>query len=206
MGLFGLFSKKKQKRAKVTKKNTNFAGERLDRLTSDGNLPFGWVTYNKSFIKLVEDENDRDLKRVFSYEEPVKKCEALRMYLIGIEDKKKRYSRIGVCEGKYFEYYICESAQMENLKREYVHLKNNIKKEQKEYEERKRYQEVILPNLTSRLIVLIKDNPGILQTDAYKYFDPEDKMHVSGILSNMEREGVIIRTKSGRTYSLNMNK
>lgn len=202
MGLFGLFSKKKSVKEKMQGMKTSFSGERLDRLTPSGDLPFGWGAYNEKFVKLVADEDDRDVNAFYHEKEPVKKYELMEKYFKGLDEKKKRYYKIGECEGKYFELNVCETAFMANLKKEYAHLKNNLKMEQKEYEERKHFHEVVVPQLRSKLIVLIKDNPGILQTDAYKHFAPEEKLHVSGVLSNMARDGEIIRTKSGRTYSL----
>ena len=206
MGLFGLFSKKKSVESKMQGKKTNFAGERLDRLEPDGSLPFGWIAHNKKFVQRVQDEDSRDLESVYASNEPTKKCEAMRKYILGLEDKKKRYRKMGACEGKYFEYYICEAASVENLKKEYTRLKANLKAEQKEYERMKHVQEVVFPKLRAELIVLIKDNPGILQTEAYKHFDPDVKNYVSGVLSNMDRDGEVIRKKSGRTYSLTIGK
>ena len=95
---------------------------------------------------------------------------------------------------------------MGNLKKEYADLNKNLKKLQKEYEERKHVQEVVFPKLRAELLVLIKENPGILQTEAYKHFDPDVKNYVAGVLHNLDGEGEIIRKKSGRSYSLTIGK
>lgn len=206
MGLFGLFTKKKSVKARMQGQKTNGAGDRLDRLTPKGDLPFGWGAYNEKFVKRLMDEDERDVNTFYYEKEPVKKYEAMKRYFKGLEDKQRRYNRMGECEGKYFELHVCKTAFMANLKKEYAYLKANLKKEQKEYEERKHFHEVVVPKLKKELSVLIKENPGILQTDAYKHFDPKEKLHVSGVLSDMARDGEVIRTKSGRTYSLKMKK
>jgi hypothetical protein len=206
MGLFGLFSKKKSVKDRMQGKKTNVGGERLDRLTPSGDLPFGWGAYNEKFVKRVEDEDERDVNVFYHEKEPVKKYELMKKYFNGLEEKKKRYYKIGQCEGKFFEKHVCETAFMGNLKKEYTELKNNLRTLQKEYERMKHVQEVIFPKLRAELLVLISDNPGILQTEAYKHFDKDFKNYVSGVLSNMDSDGEIIRKKSGRTYSLTIGK
>ena len=103
MGLFGLFSKKKTVKARMQGKKTNVGGERLDRLTPSGDLPFGWGAYNEKFVKRVEAEDERDVNVFYHEKEPAKKYELMKAYFKGLEDKKKRYYKIGVCEGKFFE-------------------------------------------------------------------------------------------------------
>lgn len=108
MGLLGLFGKKKR---------TNSVGEKLDRLTPEGELPFGWMVYNQEIIEKMEAELETFRKAINEADDPLKKYAALKSYLLYLEDGKKRYTEINECAGKYFAEYICDSAESEgNLK------------------------------------------------------------------------------------------
>lgn len=56
--------------------------------------------------------------------------------------------------------------------------------------------------LDNELLHLIENNVGIIQTDIYKLYEPYMKDTVSLYLYNLDKQGVIKRTKKGRTYSL----
>ena len=108
MGLLGLFGKKKR---------TNSVGEKLDRLTPEGELPFGWMVYNQDLIDQMETELETFRKAINEAHDPLEKYAALKSYLLYLEDGKKHYSAINECAGKYFAEYICDSAESEgNLK------------------------------------------------------------------------------------------
>lgn len=55
--------------------------------------------------------------------------------------------------------------------------------------------------ICSQATAIIRESPGILQTDLYKSI-PLDKSDISYALYFAEDHGTIIRTKKGRTYSL----
>lgn len=56
--------------------------------------------------------------------------------------------------------------------------------------------------LEEKLLTVLRDNPVILQTDIYKKFDPIIKSDIQSLLYSMEKDGIITRTKSGRTYEV----
>ena len=56
--------------------------------------------------------------------------------------------------------------------------------------------------LDNELLHLIENNVGIIQTDIYKLYEPYMKDTVSLYLYNLDKQGVVKRTKKGRTYSL----
>lgn len=118
MGLFGLFGKKKR---------TNNAGENLDHLTPEGNLPFGWMTYNQEIVKQMEDEVETFRDSVNNTKDPLKKYAALKSYLLYLEDGKKHYSKISECAGKYFEEYICNSYMTESYLKQFKKLEKEMK-------------------------------------------------------------------------------
>ena len=55
-------------------------------------------------------------------------------------------------------------------------------------------------NLETKVKQALSDNCPILQTDLYKLFDPIVQNDISSILYFMARDGIIKRTKQGRTY------
>lgn len=104
MGLFDMFKKK----GSIEK---NSVGEPIDRLTPDGELPFGWMAYKKDVIDQIESELSVFRKGICEAEEPRQCVAAIKSYLQYLDDGKKHYYQIGECEGKYFEEYIINSEE-----------------------------------------------------------------------------------------------
>lgn len=60
-------------------------------------------------------------------------------------------------------------------------------------------------NLKERVCKILKEHPGILQTDVYKQFNPTIQSDIQSILYFMARDGSIKREKSGKTYRIFYN-
>ena len=60
-------------------------------------------------------------------------------------------------------------------------------------------------NLDNRLLALLRDNPGIKQTDVYKKFGSIVKSDIQEKLYFMAKSGEITREKSGNTYVIYYN-
>lgn len=58
------------------------------------------------------------------------------------------------------------------------------------------------PIIKSKIISVLEDNPGILQTTLYKEIDLDHKESLRFILYNYEKINIIKREKSGRTYKV----
>ena len=207
--LFAISKSKKKKKASkqksvVPKPRKIEPQKTLDCLDEDGNLPFGWMTYHQDIVTAIQAEDAKSIESIQHGVEPKKEYEILKKYFAQVEERKRKYYAMGACVGKYYEEYVCSSAGMDWLTREYADLKINLDKRQKEYERMHYIREQLLPELREKLYVIIKENPGILQTDAYKHFAADMKGYVQTELHNMEYEGLIIREKSGRSYSLRM--
>ena len=119
MGLFGLFSKKKNVEKK-NNKNKNYSGESLDRLTKDGELPFGWYKRNEEFTDKIESEH-----RIFVEEyvnsrniSPKERYSALKSLVQHTDDVRKLCASKGEC----FEYWstaLFGDKDFEELKNEF---------------------------------------------------------------------------------------
>ena len=60
----------------------------------------------------------------------------------------------------------------------------------------------VLPNLPDQVMQLIKEQPGITQTELYKRFDSRLKDHISEFLYFAAKSGSISRVKDKNTYCL----
>ena len=83
MGLFDFVKKK----APVT----NSFGERYDRLTHDGELPWGWVTRNKEFCDRINGEYSYFLNAWLQarHKSPTEHYSALKSFVVYLEDVEK---------------------------------------------------------------------------------------------------------------------
>lgn len=65
--------------------------------------------------------------------------------------------------------------------------------------------ENMYPKIKNKIITILKDTPGILQSDLYKNFDSHYKESLRFIIYYLEKSNNIIRQKKGRSYSLFFN-
>lgn len=106
----------------------NSVGERLDRLTPEGELPFGWMAHNKELVKRMDDEWFVFRSAISDAKDPVGKYSALKSYLLFLEDGKKHYYEINECAGKYFEEYYCTAPYTATVKKQFKELEKQLKK------------------------------------------------------------------------------
>lgn len=120
MGLFDLFGSKKQK--------TNSVGENLNRLTPEGELPFGWMAHNKEIVKQMDDEWFSFRCAIDDADDSIKKYAAMKSYLLYLEDSKKHYAQMNECVGKYFEDYYCNNPYTDKIRKQFTELEDKLKK------------------------------------------------------------------------------
>ena len=209
MGLFGLFSKKKPTKKSVSKKAdsrpiTNSFGQRLDRLTPDNDLPYGWVSANIGFINKIEDEYKKFLADWLNskHKSPNEKYTALKSLLVYMDDVKKLCASLGECFDYWRDKTLLSDNEIKELTTELEYIKENYDDLTDEYQREQYIKCCILPEIPK----IIKANPGILQTDIYKMYPVDCKIHISSELYNLSYNGQVIREKSGRTYSLTIGK
>lgn len=126
MGLFDSF-KKKQPEPKAAVR-TNSCGEDLNRLTEDGELPFGWMRYNQEIISQMEADIAPFRKAIHDANTPLDKYAALKSYMQFLIDGKQHYEKIGECEGRYFYEYICDSYESKSNFEKLKRLEKELKK------------------------------------------------------------------------------
>lgn len=117
MRIFNLFVKN-DKMAK------NSLGQPLDRLTSEGELPFGWMAHRKDIVNQIEAEVSSYRKAIHEAKGTKQEAPAIESYFRYLDEGKRRYYQIGECEGKYFEEYVIDSEETAGNARKLVRLKS----------------------------------------------------------------------------------
>lgn len=187
VGLFDLFGKKKQ---------TNHMGEDLNRLTPEGELPWGWHYANRQFTQQIEDEY-----RYFSdaYVEAknngvLAEYGALKSLVTYMEDVKKLCDSNGECFVEWASVMVANPVDLASNKGRLKYLEENMDDLLK--------HERMIKRLKVDLLHIIAEEPGVIQSELYKRFDATMKNHISNELYMMETNSEIIREKSGRSYKL----
>lgn len=185
---------------------TNDLGERMDKLTPDGELPWGWLTKNQDFIRKAEAEYGNLFSEYakHQYGDPQKRYAGLKSLLLYIEDAKKHYAQKGECYLYWFESYWVQDEEVKKLYSELQYMEEHYDELKKEYERKQYIENILIPELKKKAIEVVKENPGIIQTDAYGFFDPDAKSYVQEVFRILSREGKIKREKQGRTYKLSI--
>ncbi len=197
-----LFNFKKRKKQKVTVKKRS-DNNRSDRLEQDSALPFGWVVYNKNYVDMIDADVQPFRERIFEAKTVKEKRDALKSYIIFLEDGKKYYKKINPYVGRYFEEYICDSAESVSYIEELSHIEENFEQliEREKWME-KRQQEINA--LKTDVLERLKEQDGVLQASFIKTFDESVRKDVSFILYSLDRENKVERIKSGRSYILHI--
>lgn len=186
MGLFNPFKKVKK----------NSFGQRLDRLTPKGELPYGWIYENREFTSKAEKEHNFLLDEYFKAKNKgvLKEYAAVKSLVLHMEDIRRICASKGECFLEWSTFVVANPHDLAHFKERQSYIEDHIVELER--------TEKLIKKLRSDLTKIIRKEPGILQTDIYKRYDPEIKPHISEVLYVMANEGIITRTKSGRTYSL----
>lgn len=177
----------------------------LDHLTPEGELPWGWYPAHKDFTHSKETEYTYFLNSWLESrgKSPREQIGALESFVQYMNDLKGLCSKKGECFN-YWRGSLFDDAYLEKRTDELEHLRTHFDELSEKYEINQRILKDVVPGLRKNLKSIIKANPGITQTDVYKMFQPEAKQYVSEALYFMEKDGVIVRKKQGRTYTLSI--
>jgi len=223
MGLFNWFKKKEentyndrkpaqktvqknhQPEKKTQKPNTSSRSNTdMNKLAPDGELPWGWVYHNADFTAKAQAEYMKFYKSYSDnkYGDPKKKYAALKSLLLYIEDAKKKYAQKGECFLFWFVSTWAKDEEVKELSAELKYTEEHIEELEEAYKKRQYIENILIPDIKKKAIEIIKNNPGIIQTDVYNFFEPEVKMYVQDVLRVLSKTGKIKREKYGRTYKL----
>lgn len=172
----------------------NTFGDDLRHLTPDGELPWGWVHYYQDFTSQQERKIDNKWKTVYSAASTQEKLDAFRKYFDTVTKVGEVCRNTGECHYKWFCENIIGSQWYNDQLDQYEQLKHKAPSLIK--------REKLLANLEADIMIRLHECNGILQSDFIRTFDPLIKSEVSSFLYEADKAGKIKRTKSGRSYIL----
>lgn len=186
MGLFDLFRKK----------NTNSFGQKLDRLTPDGELPYGWIYENRDFVEPTEADYRHIANEWYAAKnkDVLKQYAALKSLVIYMKDIKRICESKGKCFVKWSDIVVANPQMLSELEEQLLYMETHM--------DELLQQEKTLKKLRTDLKKIIQAEPGVKQEQLYKRFSPDMKNHISNELYHMAANGTIRREKSGRSYEL----
>lgn len=200
MGIFNFLKKKEVEKTK--NENTTFFKTDLEHLDENGDLPWGWHTHNKAFTEKINNEYSYFLNMWLDSkkQEPKKQYEALKSFVLYLEDVEKLCKSKGECFEFWFSQILTSPNYLDQRKEELANLTANFKEIENSY--KKKEKELV--DLDERIVKILKDNPNIIQADFVKMFDPIIQSDVKEKLYYMNKTGCLQRTKTGRSYTLNL--
>lgn len=191
MGLFGFI---KNAMAKSVSAHT----EEINKIDRACDLPSGWLYANRKFTEMSMEQYhyfESAFFKVGKENGGVRaKHAALKSLVIYMEDLKK------VCESKgewfvrWYSLFIADSDILTSRQEQLKHMEENM--------DELIQKEKLAKQMKVDLLNIIKEEPGIVQSDLYKRFDAQLKGDVSSELYRLSASGVITREKSGRSYKL----
>lgn len=204
MGLFDLFKKKQQQPAQNVK--PNIVGMHSDRLDSNGELPWGWIAANKVFVDQINGRHKYFLDAWLGVKgkDVLKEYAALKSFVTFLNEAKERCVKNGECHAKWFSDIIASQKLIDKYTSDLKYIEANIDDLLKAEKRKKEIEQNVLPHLKADLVAIIKNEPGVMQSDIYKRFDADIKPHISSVLFAMDKAGLIRREKSGKSYKLTM--
>ena len=186
----------------------NMFRQEWDKLTPEGELPYGWREHNKGFYS--EFENNM-VKYATSL-----KAAAVDQKIRTLKDmiseyyvfKDKCYSS-GECYQKYFSdmWEHCHNSRSQDFEyiQPYENELNELLKNYDSFKKKEQISEIYEGKLHDLILDIVSNHSGgILQTDVYKMFPGELKEEIQKELYFSERNGYITREKNGRTYLIKL--
>ena len=205
MGFFDFIKKKiddllKEQPPIAKKAETNSLGEQLDKLTAEGELPFGWVYHKRESTAKIQTEYSYFLNMWLETQNksPKEQYAALKSFILYLEDAGKLCKNKGECYEFWFYNYLTTNDYIAKRKAELEALTANLDELQTNFVKRNKE----LSNLDERIIKMLIEHPDVLQSDFVKMFDPLVQNDVREKLYFMDKSGKLKRTKSGKSYTL----
>ena len=212
MALFDFFKKKTSTAQSASPNSSNKTplnsfGEPLDRLTAEGELPWGWVTHNKTFVDKIQNEYSHFLNGWLDSrtQEPLRYFEALKSFVLYLEDVEHLCESKGECFVFWFNEILTSKGYLDERRKELQHLQSNFRQIEEDYKRKKlededRARKVI--EMRDDVIQHLKSNDGILQSDFWKLYNEADRGAVQDIVYSLIQQGKVEREKSGRSFIL----
>ena len=200
MKLFDFFNKSKKENVLKALDALAKPDDDLKHLTADGELPWRWHSHNKEFISKINEEYTHILNMWLDSrsKSPKEQYSALKSFLVYLEDVEKLCKSKGECFELWYYEILTTPDYIQERKKELQELYENLESLQDAYINKQNN----LNGIEEKIVQLLKENDGIIQSEFIKMFDTSVKDELSKILYDWDKEGKIERTKSGRSYAL----
>ena len=202
-----------QKTIEYEKNSTNPKFHRTER---EKDLSFNFSYKHSDKLQSLENElveNVMSISTTYQIDERIERCKiALESY----EKLKKFCFSKGKGGQIYFEdmWEHCHNSKnpdfryIERVEKEYNYLTQNYEEAATKLKNKeiKAKNKILIKqfkkNAESEILKIIQNNPGILQTEIYDYFDVIYKNTIRNVIKKLESEGKIKKNKSGNTYKI----
>lgn len=174
-----------------------------DHLTPEGDLPWGWITVHKDFSEKISNEYRYFLNSWIESRKQSPRLEyaALKSFVRYMEEVRSLCKSKGECY-EYWRISLFDDEYFNRRKLDLDRIGQNIENMETAYQKKQALEREIVPTLEKELLKIIYESPGILQKDLYKMFDADLKNYIQELLYFSEKNGKIVREKSGNTYKL----
>lgn len=209
MGLFGFGKKKPKPTAKVEIRAFDEAGREIKSKKQeqpDKIYPMVYYEILKKEVKPLEDVLVGFSSSLPSIKGTDNRIEVLKSLISSYYDLKSKCVSLGP---DYQEYFSKMWGHCHNSKNSDFSF---VDKYQEELEYLQAHRDELaakdilyasaVDGLEEKVLAILKENPVILQTDIYKHFDPVVQNDIQSILYFWAKDGIVTRTKSGRTYQI----
>lgn len=171
-----------------------------EHLTAEGDLPWGWHTLNKEFTEGIGGEFTYFLNKWIDSKSksPEERYSALKSFVLYLEDAGQLCKSKGECFEFWYYKILTSQDYISKRKAELHELEENLQFLQEMYI----LKQNNMVGLEEKIINLLKENDGIIQSEFIKLFDASVKDELSKILYYWEKAGMIERIKQGRSYIL----
>lgn len=174
-----------------------------ERLTSEGELPWGWLSIHKEETSIYTTEYNAFWTAWYDSRSkaPSEQLTALEAFVNYMNMVKTSLVKKGECFN-YWRDTLFDDDYLAKRTCELNELKENFEALEQDYSTKKAFEKNILPTLEHSVFEIIKEHPGILQKDIYKKFPLEAKPYIQEKLYYAEKLGQLKREKHGSSYSL----
>ena len=131
MGLFDFMKKKATvKQPQTTKAATKPSRECLDKLTKDGELPWGWIYQHKDFTDKINGEYTHFLNTWLDSgnKSPKEQYQALKSFVLYLKDAEKLCKSKGECYEFWFYEILATKDYIEKRTSELEELSANLER------------------------------------------------------------------------------
>ena len=207
MAIFDFMKKKKEQEIKEAPKDEMPIKDVDEKLTEEGELPWGWLYRNKEFTDKINEEYTYFLNKWVNSRQasPKEHHDALKSFVLFMEDSEKLCNQKGECFAFWYGQILTTPKYRMDRRKELELLEENFDAEMGKYQqlqEEIKYKQMRTPQLRPEVISKLQENPGMLQSEFWKLFNEKDKTIVSDIIYDLVKSKKIEKEKFGRSYKL----